>query len=179
MDYTNEIHFVNVRGPDQDCNVAYTKTSRQHVRRAVMRKRNNGDFYDKIRHFNGLKFLNGVTAPKLPQNRLLMTEAICESQTNDSSQRVPQGSLQTPAHYSGKCRTSCHMELPRPLTSMPTTWHPYTVYAASCVQMPVNRIDFFFKSCMAHPSYPSHVLWLIRDRCISQCCGASFRYESH
>ena len=158
MDYANELHFVNVQDPGQGCNVAYPKTSRQHVRRAVLRKRDNGDFHDKIRHFNGLKFLNGASALEFPPNRLIVREAMRESQTNDSSQRVPRGTLQPPLHYSGKRRTSCYMKVPHPLTSSPTTWHPYTVYAASRVQMPVNRIDFLFKSCMAHSSYPSHDL---------------------
>lgn len=167
MDYSNEIHFVSVQGPKQESNVTYTKTDRQHVRRAIMRKRNNGDIYDKIRHFNGRKFLNGVLAPKVPQNQLIMTEAMRDLQANNSSQRVPRGSLQTPPQYAGKHGTSFLMEVPHPLISRLATWHPYTVYAASCVRMPVDRIDFLFKSCMAHPSCPSPVLWLIRDRCIS------------
>ena len=176
MDCSNNLHFVSFQGPDQECNDGYAKTSRQHVRKAVMWKRSNGDLYDRIRHFDGLNFLNRPSTHKLPRNRSIMPEAMCASQRTNSSQHQPRASLQTPPHCSGKGRTSSHMEVLHPLTSRLTTWHPYTVYAADCVQMSVDRIDFLFKSCMALSSC-SHIPRLIRDRCISQCCGTPFRYE--
>jgi len=150
MSIPNEIRFVNFHGPGQECNAADARITRQHIRRAVMRKRKTGDMDDRIKQFDGTTFQSGFALQRVSDNRLVSTRA----QENDSEQNHRHVSVRMLPVSSGGSVSFRHVGTPDLLTSGLGVQHPYTAYAALCVDIPVSRIDSLFKSCMAPSSIP-------------------------
>jgi hypothetical protein len=99
-----------------------SKAMRQHVRKAVLRTRQQTTLDGRMRHFTGTSFV--------------------KSRQADSSGDIRKddgafGQL-APEHGLTIRRTT--------LTAQPVVRHPYTDHAASLVRLPVERIDYLFKS---------------------------------
>jgi len=148
MSLPNEIRFVISHGPRQECNATDARITRQHVRRAVMRKRKTGDLDGRIKQFDGTALLGGFATPKVPSGRPLSTKA----QENSTEPHHRHVSGRIPHASSGGRVNAHHMRAPDlPILGL-AVQHPYTAYATLCVDIPVGRIDSLFKSRMANSS---------------------------
>lgn len=136
---------MNFRGPGQECNAIDARITRQHVRRAVMRKRKTGDIDDRIKQFDGTTLLSGFATQNIPDDRLVSTKA----RKNSLEQNHRHVSVRMLHASSGGSAGVHHTRAPNLLISGLAVQHPYTAYAALCVDVSVSRIDSLFKSRMA------------------------------
>jgi len=148
MTVPNEIRFVNFNGPGQECNAADARITRQHVRRAVMRKRKTGDMDDRIKHFDGTTLLGGFATQRASNDRLISTMA----RKGSSEQNHRHVSVRMLHTSSGGSVGFHDVRTPNLLIPGLAIQHPYTAYAALCVDIPVSRIDSLFKSRMTTSS---------------------------
>lgn len=101
-----------------------SKVMRQHVRRAVLRTRQQATLDGRMKHFTGTEFVTSKQAEQSSATTVDKKGALLK--------------LEPAQSHSTTAWTV--------LTAQPTLRHPYTEYAASAVQLPMERIDYLFKS---------------------------------
>lgn len=140
--------FVEFRLPNEVINTQEKKAIRRHVRNAVLAKRRCSHLDTRIRHS---KFVNleatTISVELSEHNETLRREENAET----SSKHVI--APQRPTHTAGCVHNGSQADpeinhrnvLPSLSVFRPSVHHPYTTYAGSVVELPVDRVDALLK----------------------------------
>lgn len=134
-----ELCFINVHKPGQEGTQHNKKAAQIHIRRAVLKNRGCRDIGERIKLFNVEHHsLCSVSSGKIlgeESNKSANPAEVEQAHSYDHNLNFGR-----PSENNVSCITTSHIY----------ARHPYTTYAASAVRLPVERIDFLFKSCKYH-----------------------------